>query len=153
MKWSVLSRRILTMGYGRIRIFFTTSVLFFVSTTVGRFNQKMFFPTLKPMHCHDIQISSVRSDVDCALTCRFNIYSCLGYSIAIHIYSGNWCHVCFIYDVKLPMSIAPTASSNITSFMSVLSKQDGKGTNQPWNPNINFPYSQLPKLIKMERNT
>ena len=103
-----------------------TGVMYYSCRIDGKMNKTDFFPTLKPMYCHHIQIYTVRSTLECALYCQD--ISCLGYSVT----SGYGCHVCFIYDTKTQMTVAPTPSSNITSFMPILNEQEGKSAILLW---------------------
>ena len=101
-------------------------------------NNAYFLPTLKPMHCHDIQIHHVRSVVKCALHCQANCYSCLGFSVTTFIPFGYECHVCFIFDTKTRMTIAPIPSNNVASFMPMCSQHGGESTYHPWDMNFFF---------------
>ena len=106
------------------------SMMYCGSLIAGKFNKTDFLRTLKPMHCHSLDVYVVRSNVECALHCRANLYSCLGYSVTRHLPSVVRCRVCFIYDVRTPMSVAPNVRDGVTSFMPVWNTQDGKSTKQ-----------------------
>ena len=54
----------------------------------------------KPLQCHAIKSVAVRSEVDCALHCMADLYSCAGYVLDRN---ENTCDVCFIYDVTTPL--------------------------------------------------
>ena len=111
-------------------LFHIVGAMFFASITAENLDKTTFIPTLKPMYCHNIQISSARSLVECALKCQSNFYPCLGYIVTRHISSEHGCQICFIFDIRRPMAIAPAPSNNVTGFMPVFNKQDGEYTDQ-----------------------
>ena len=105
------------------------SMMYCGSLMAGKFNKTDFLRTLKPMHCHSLDVYTVRSNVECVLHCRANLYSCLGYSVTRHLPSVVRCHVCFIYDVRAPMIVAPNVRDGVTSFMPVWNTQVAPFTN------------------------
>ena len=57
-----------------------------------------FTTTKRPLQCHEVTSIMARSEVDCALHCVGNLYSCAGYVYDNNEKSHFECNVCFIYD-------------------------------------------------------
>ena len=71
-------------------------------------------PTKKPLQCHEIAAMEIRSNVECALQCVSNLYSCAGYVYDRNVNSQLQCIVCFIYDVKTSPTTVETSSTTVT---------------------------------------
>ena len=73
-----------------------------------------FTSTKKPLQCHEITLIEVRSEVDCALHCVSNLYSCVGY---VYDSIGHFhfeCNGCFIYDdITSPVTVKTSNASII----------------------------------------
>ena len=114
-------------------------------TIVVKCNETAFVRTLMPMYCHDIEVYTARSKLECVRHCQDN---CLGYSASRHSPSHYRCHVCFIYDIQAAMTVAPTPSNVVTSFVTMWN-ENGRLIIQIWN--LNTTLYEICTLIIMLR--
>ena len=84
-----------------------------------------FTTTKKPLQCHEITSIIVRSEVECALHCVGNLYSCAGYVYDNNENSHFECNGCFIYDDKTSPVAVEISSTSITS-MPDINKNTGE---------------------------
>ena len=73
----------------------TTVTLLLAAATANR-DEVYFSPTEKPLQCHEIRTTDVRSTVQCALQCLESTYSCVGYLLNTTEGSNFQCDICFI---------------------------------------------------------
>ena len=84
-----------------------------------------FTSTKKPLQCHEITLIEVRSEVDCALQCVNNLYSCVGY---VYDRTGHFhfqCNRCFIYD-NITSPVTGETSNTTISNMPDINKNTGE---------------------------
>ena len=84
-----------------------------------------FLLTLKPLYCHKIRDIEARSQVECAIYCKKDLYSCVGYAF-VHDKSHDNCQICYIHDTKDPIKLSPNVSDNSIFVMPVIELQKGK---------------------------
>ena len=84
-----------------------------------------FLPTLKPLYCHEIQDIEARSQVECAVYCKKDLYSCVGYAFT-HDKSYDNCQTCYINDIKSRISLSPKTSESTLFLMPMIELQRGK---------------------------
>ena len=85
-----------------------------------------FLPTLKPLHCHEVQVTAVRSTVECAVQCKRDLDSCVGYALSTTESSNIICEICYIYDLGARIASQPTWSQNTLHLMPIFRLQNGK---------------------------
>ena len=134
------------MRLGVEYLLFIASVIFCACTSVVKPNETDFVRTLKPLYCHDIEVYTARSKLECVLHCQYN---CLGYSASRHNPSNYRCHVCFIYDIQAAMTVAPTPGNVVTSSVTMWN-ENGRSIIQIWNLNTTlYEISTLSIMLRL----
>ena len=78
-------------------------------------NNVYFTTTKKPLQCHKVELIEVRSEVECALYCMAELYSCAGYVCDWNGNSHFECNGCFIFDhTRSPVTVE-ISNTTVTS--------------------------------------